>query len=144
MSCERTARRARRASPRSFSRPFPLLAGFVAAALLVAALPARADDGGDKRELGRFNQPGNVLISDQFNNRVIEVDWRGNVAWQFGLGPADFSPASAVGVKDAQRVGPYTLMAATGTPPATVPTCTAVAGCPDSRVLRVDRKGDIV
>ena len=23
---------------------------------------------------GGFNQPGNVLITDQFNNRVIEVD----------------------------------------------------------------------
>jgi len=42
-----------------------------------------------------FNARGNILIADQFNNRVIEVDRHGNIVWQFGLGPADFSPASA-------------------------------------------------
>jgi len=56
------------------------------------------------------------LIADQFNNRVIEVDHRGNVVWHFGLGPADFSPASIIGVNDAQRVGEFTLMVGTGTP----------------------------
>src|ERR1035437_7822580 len=49
------------------------------------------------------------LIADQFNNRVIEVDHRGNVVWHFGLGPSDFSPASIIGVNDAQRVGEFTL-----------------------------------
>src|SRR5258708_13137606 len=56
------------------------------------------------------------LIADQFNNRVIEVDHRGNIVWHFGLGPADFSPASIIGVNDVQRVGEFTLMAGTGTP----------------------------
>ena len=48
-----------------------------------------------------FNSRGNILIADQFNNRVIEVDSIGKIVWQFGLGPADFSPASIIGVNDA-------------------------------------------
>ena len=33
---------------------------------------------------GGFNQPGNVLISDQFNNRVIEVNRDKQIVWSFG------------------------------------------------------------
>lgn len=91
-----------------------------------------------------FNARANVLIADQFNNRVIEVDRHGDVVWQFGLGPNDFSPASIIGTNDAQRVGEMTLMAGTGTPPGQfeVPACPN--GCPDNRVLLVDRFGNIV
>jgi hypothetical protein len=94
----------------------------------------------------RFNTPGNVLIADQFNNRVIEVDRHGNIVWQFGLGPADFSPASIIGVNDAQRVGELTLMSGTGTPGGQpeAPNCTNPSGCPDNRVLLVDRAGHII
>jgi hypothetical protein len=94
----------------------------------------------------RFNTPGNILIADQFNNRVIEVDRHGNIIWQFGLGPADFSPASIIGVNDAQRVGELTLMTGTGTPGGQpeAPDCTNSSGCPDNRVLLVDRGGNIV
>jgi hypothetical protein len=67
----------------------------------------------DKDDL---NRRGNTLIADQFNNRVIEVDPNGEIVWQYGLGPADFSPESIIGVNDAQRVGDLTLMAGTGTP----------------------------
>jgi hypothetical protein len=93
-----------------------------------------------------FNTRGNILIADQFNNRVIEVDRRGNIIWQFGLGPADFSPASIIGVNDAQRVGKLTLMTGTGTPGGQpeAPNCTNPSGCPDNRVLLVDRGGNIV
>jgi PQQ-like domain len=93
-----------------------------------------------------FNTRGNILIADQFNNRVIEVDRRGNIIWQFGLGPADFSPASIIGVNDAQRVGELTLMTGTGTPGGQpeAPNCTNPSGCPDNRVLLVDRGGNIV
>jgi len=92
-----------------------------------------------------FNTRGNILIADQFNNRVIEVDRHGNIVWQFGLGPADFSPASVIGVNDAQRVGDLTLMAGTGTPGGQpeAPNCTNPAGCLDNRVLLVDRDGNI-
>src|SRR5258708_8416057 len=93
-----------------------------------------------------FNTRGNILISDQFNNRVIEVDRRGNIVWQFGLGPADFSPASIIGVNDAQRVGDLTLMARTGTPVGQpeAPNCTNPSGCPDNRVLLVNVSGNII
>jgi hypothetical protein len=112
-----------------------------ALALLVAANALAAYAQGN-----RFNARDNTLIADQFNNRVIEVDRRGNIVWQFGLGPADFSPASIIGTNDAQRVGELTLMAGTGTPGGQpeAPNCTNVSGCPDNRVLLVDRDGNIV
>jgi hypothetical protein len=94
----------------------------------------------------RFNKPGNTLIADQFNNRVIEVTPAGKIVWQFGLGPADFSAASIIGVNDAQRVGSLTLMAGTGTPGGQpeAPNCANPNGCPDNRVLLVDRAGHIL
>jgi hypothetical protein len=93
-----------------------------------------------------FNARGNTLIADQFNNRVIEVDPSGTIVWQFGLGPTDFSPASIIGVNDAQRVGTFTLMAGTGTPGGQpeAPNCTNPNGCADNRVLLVDRAKHIV
>lgn len=91
---------------------------------------------------GTFNQPGNILIADQFNNRVIEIDKKGDIVWSWGLGPHDFSANSALGVNDAERVGNNTLMAATGIPPRVDPYCKK--GCPDNRVLLVDPHGNIV
>jgi hypothetical protein len=93
-----------------------------------------------------FNRPGNTLIADQFNNRVIEVDPNGNIVWQFGLGPADFSPKSIIGTNDAQRVGIFTLLAGTGTPGGQpeAPDCTNPNGCPDNRVILVNPAGHIV
>lgn len=89
-----------------------------------------------------FNTPGDILIADQFNNRVIEADSDGNIVWQFGLGPNDFSSHSIIGVNDAQRVGSLTLMAGTGTPPGVIPQ--APNGAADNRVILVDRFGNIV
>ena len=64
-----------------------------------------------------FNHRGNLLIADQFNNRVIEATPDGQIIWQFGLGPNDFSSNSVIGCNDAQRVGRLTLMAGSGLPP---------------------------
>jgi hypothetical protein len=83
-----------------------------------------------------FNAHGNLLIADQFNNRVIEADPSGNIIWQFGLGPNDFTPHSIIGCNDAQRVGFFTLMAGTGTPAGVIPQ--APAGVADNRVVLVD------
>ena len=87
-------------------------------------------------------QPGNILIADQFNNRVIEVDAQGKIVWQFGVGPNDVTATSIIGVNDAQRIGSLTLMAGTGAPAGTEPNC--ANGCADNRVLIVDRAGHIL
>ncbi len=116
----------------------------LAAALLALSVPALAADRLSEHVRPRFNRPGNILISDQFNNRVIEVDKNGNIVWQFGNGPTDFTAASVIGVNDAQRVGPLTLMAGTGTPPNTIPECADPNGCPDNRVMLVNPRGHIV
>jgi len=90
-----------------------------------------------------FGEPGNLLISDQFNNRVIEVDpSTGVIVWQFGNGPNDLTEASPLGVNDAQRVGENILISATGIPPVSESGCPT--GCIDSRVLLVNRSGYIV
>src|SRR5258707_74290 len=92
---------------------------------------------------GKFNQPGNILITDQFNNRVIEIDRNGNIVWQFGNGPGDTSANAIVGTNDAERVGDLTLMSGTGIPPGGTTNCKK-SGCVDNRVLLVDPNGSIV
>lgn len=111
-----------------------LLPGLCVLGTILAALPVRAEN--------RFNQPGHVLIADQFNNRVIEIDQWGNIVWQFGRGPNDFSPHSIIGCNDAQRVGDLTLMAGTGTPAGVIPQ--APNGAPDNRVILVEPHGRIL
>jgi hypothetical protein len=116
------------------SRHLAVLAG-LAAGVLLAVSPAGARS---------FNQPGNVLIADQFNNRVIEIDGMGNIVWSFGLGPKDLSARSILGTNDAERVGSLTLMAGTGIPAGVDPFCTNANGCPDNRVILVNPQGHIV
>ena len=103
--------------------------GLVAAVFLAAgAASALADDRNDNhgstdRFKHEFNRRGNILIADQFNNRVIEIDRQANRV-AIRPGPTRFQAAlSIVGVNDAQRVGDLTLMAGTGTPPDTDPAC---------------------
>jgi hypothetical protein len=105
------------------------------AATAAAAAPAIAADPG-------FNTKGNVLISDQFNNRVIETAPNGDIVWQFGLGPNDVSAHSPIGVNDAQRVGTLTLVSGTGAPPGTEPLCPN--GCADNRVMLVGESGNVI
>jgi hypothetical protein len=107
--------------------------------IMVLANTVSADNPRLNRE---FNEPGNTLIADQFNNRVIEVDKSGNIVWSFGRGPNDFSARSVIGVNDAQRVGDFTLMAGTGTPAGVIPQ--APDGATDNRVMLVDSFGRIV
>jgi hypothetical protein len=117
----------------------PLLAGG-------ATLSSAATAQGSGSAEGSFNQPGNVLIADQFNNRVVELDAVNDVVFSFGVGPNDVSANSIVGVNDAERIfGGLTLMAGTGVPPATPalePNC--ANGCADNRVVLVDRFGHIL
>jgi hypothetical protein len=107
------------------------------AALLVAgALAAQAQG-------NHFNTPGNILISDQYNNRVIEVNANNHrIVWSFGNGSSVAGPHSVVGVNDTQRIGPITLVAGTGVPAGAEPTCPN--GCADNRVMLVDPAGQII
>jgi hypothetical protein len=90
-----------------------------------------------------FNTRGNILISDQFNNRVIEVNPDNHrVVWHFGNGSSVAGPHSVVAVNDAQRVAFLTLIAGTGAPAGSEPTCPN--GCPDNRVMLVDPAGQII
>jgi len=91
---------------------------------------------------------GQILIADQFNNRVIVVDPATHmITWQFGDGSDRPGPHSVVGVNDAERYGELTLISGTGIPPSSpaLPGCSdAINGCPDNRVMIVDRGGNIV
>lgn len=107
---------------------------FIVSASLILAAALRADD----LTLNRaFNRPGNILIADQFNNRVVETTPNGTIVWSFGLGPNDFSSNSIIGCNDAERVGNWTLMCGTGTPAGLIPQATN--GAADNRVLLVDQ-----
>jgi outer membrane protein assembly factor BamB len=108
------------------------------AAAILACLPVASAEAG-----GQFNMPGNILITDQFNNRVIEIDPAGTIVWSFGSGPGNTSKGAIVGTNDAERVGVYTLMSGTGIPAGATKNCKK-SGCPDNRVILVDPSGNIV
>jgi hypothetical protein len=116
----------------------------MSASRLIVAMVAFATQapGGALAEGLGFNAPGNTLIADQFNNRVIEVAPSGDIVWQFGLGPDDVTSKSPVGVNDALRVGENTLVSAPGAPPGSEPLCSS--GCADNRVMVIDPQGKIV
>jgi hypothetical protein len=118
------------------------LSGILRNALAAAVVLALINTAPAQNVSPQFNTPGNLLIADQFNNRVIETDTAGNIIWQFGRGPKDFSARSIIGVNDAQRVGTLTLMAGTGTPPGVIPQ--APNGAVDNRVVLVEPSGKIV
>ncbi len=122
--------------------------------LLLAALPAfllplasatGQQASGDQQ--GGFDQPGNLLITDQFNNRVIEVDpMTKTIVWSFGSGNGFLcnpGPQSIIGSNDAERLSNgLTLMAGTGIPPGALGIDSP--GCVDNRVIVVNEEGNIV
>lgn len=93
----------------------------------------------------RFNAPGNLLISDQFNNRIVEVAPDGHVVWTFGSGnPKLCNPGSGsiIGLNDAERLGDgLTLTVGTGVPAGSA---SYPKGCVDNRVIVVNQQGKIV
>jgi len=115
-----------------------VLSAFLTLSVTVSTAATAAPSGG-------FNQPGNVLITDQFNNRVIEVNpVTKNIVWSFGSGNPNLcnpGPGSIIGSNDAGRVGNgITLISGTGIP-------SGVAGttaCVDNRVIAVNQAGKIV
>ncbi len=134
--------------PNNLSRgasSLPLVSSTLAVLILAAAWsPARAAAQGATAGVDK----GHVLISDQFNNRVVEVDRTTHkVVWSFGDGSDTPGPHSVVGVNDAERFGPFTLISGTGIPPSSppLPGCSdPVNGCPDNRVFVVDTHGSIL
>ena len=92
---------------------------------------------------GGYHTPGNILISDQFNNRILEVNpTTHKIVWAFGNGSSTAGPKSVVAPNDAQVVGPLTLVSGTGAPPGGEPSCPS--GCADNRVMLIDVFGDIL
>ncbi len=93
-----------------------------------------------------FNKPGNVLISDQFNNRVVEVNSDKQIVWSFGSGNPTLcnpGPGTIIGLNDAERLSnDLTLLAGTGIPPMTVPGLPN--GCVDNRVIVINEGGKII
>src|SRR5712692_2717214 len=130
-------------------RRVPFLTMVVASLLLFSSLvfsffvfgshPAHAVGGG-------FNAPGNILISDQFNNRAIEVNRNKQIVWSFGSGDPTLcnpGPGAIIGLNDAERIGDgLTLLSGTGIPAGV--SSFMPAGCVDNRVIVVDQAGNIV
>jgi hypothetical protein len=110
----------------------------VVAPLIASSSSSQFPDGG-----GGFNTPGNLLISDQFNNRIIEVNPLTNqIVWSFGSGNGSLcnpGPGAIVGPNDAQRLaGGLTLIAGSG-----IPAGSPAPACADNRVIIVNQQGAI-
>ena len=110
---------------------------------MVLALPVNAS----VNAVGGFNTPGNVLITDQFNNRVIEVNpLTMKIVWSFGTGdPTNgvSGPHSIIGTNWAERLADgLTVIAGTGIPAGA--SDQLPAGAVDNRVIVVDQAGNIV
>ena len=109
--------------------------------LAVATVPVQASTGG-------FDSPGNLLISDQFNNRAIEVNPTTRaIVWSFGSGDptqCNPGPGTIIGLNDAERLsGGLTLMVGTGVPKKSSPVARGFS-CVDNRTIVVDQAGNIV
>ena len=83
-----------------------------------------------------------LLICDQFNNRVIKTTLRGDIVWQYGLGPQNFTCESVIGPVSAEIIGRSTLIACSGIPPGIV--FDALQGVVDNRVVLINKHKEIV
>src|SRR6266568_6691542 len=130
-------------SQRRLSFPFGIMASillissFAIAVFIFSHHQVHASDG--------FNTPGNVLISDQFNNRAIEVNRQKQIVWSFGSGDPTLcnpGPGAIIGLNDAERLsGGLILLAGTGIPTGSQ---SFPKGCVDHRVIVVNQQGQIL
>jgi hypothetical protein len=94
-------------------------------------------EGAGDTGLSGASETANLLIADQFNNRVIEVTRAGQIVWTFGDGSSVPGPTSVVAPNDVERLpNGQTLIAGSGAAAGTEPSCTMA--CPDNRVIIVD------
>ncbi len=117
----------------------------LAALSLQAPITVAAHGDGDH---GRFNAEGNLLITDQYNNRAIEVNPESRaIVWSFGSNNPSLcnpGPGAIIGPNDAERLGDgLTLLAGTGVPLGASPADPNFS-CADNRVIVVNRHGSIV
>ena len=115
-----------------------VFSAFLALSIMVSTADTAAPASG-------FNQAGNVLITDQFNNRVIEVNLvNKHIVWSFGSGNPNLcnpGPCAIIGSNDAERVGNgITLLSGTGIPAGVAGT----TACVDNRVIAVNQAGQII
>jgi hypothetical protein len=111
---------------------------------IFASTPNGQVSGGSQN---RFNQAGNMLITDQFNNRVIEVNPHTSaIVWSFGSNNPSLcnpGPGAIIGPNDAERLAHgLTALAGTGIPPGA--SAAMPNGCVDNRVIVVNQAGGIV
>ena len=121
---------------------------FVAFAITALSVPTIAIAGASKNDDNdKFNQRGNLLVTDQFNNRVVEISQESkSIVWSFGSGNPSLcnpGPGAIIGTNDAERlVDDLTVMVGTGIPAGASPDM--LNGCVDNRVIVVDERGQIV
>jgi hypothetical protein len=95
-------------------------------------------DGGDGGETA------NLLIADQFNNRVIEITRQGQIVWTFGDGKNAPGATSVVAPNDALRLpNGDTLICGSGVTAGSGSCPADGGGCPDNRVIVVTKAGAI-
>jgi hypothetical protein len=88
-----------------------------------------------------------MLISDQFNNRAVEIDpTTSQPVWSFGSNDPTLcnpGPGTIIGTNWVERLSAgLTILAGTGTPPGA--SSAMPNGCVDNRVIVVDQSGNIV
>src|ERR1700736_7093533 len=87
----------------------------------VAAAASSQNNNDNENNSPKFNNAGNLLVTDQFNNRVIEVNPDNKaIVWSFGSnnpGLCNPGPGAIIGTNDAERLSDgLTLLAGTGGP----------------------------
>ncbi|MDE1729004.1 MAG: hypothetical protein KGH81_07505, partial [Thaumarchaeota archaeon] len=90
-----------------------------ATVLLVFQVPNQQSSNNELGQGDMFNKLGNILISDQFNNRVVEVNpVTKDMVWSFGSGNSSLcnpGPGTIIGTNDAERLSDgLTLISGTG------------------------------
>lgn len=90
----------------------------------------------------RFDVRGNLIIVDQYNNRVLEMEpVTGTIVWEYNVSAYKSETNWLVGPRDAERFKGKTLIVAGGLPAGV--SSNYPDGYVDNRVFEVDQKGKI-